>query len=109
MLGLRFSLVIALAAATPAPTPHPCPTAASNPAPADTYRRRLGGDCVTDIAGYAPETDVDQHAFIDLDMEEMLGYLEDQDPPDFTGATDICAFASPSLFLSRPRFSASPL
>ena len=87
MLGLRFSLVIALAAAQ-------CPTMAptvSGPAP-ETYRlrgRRLDDTmCVTDIAGYTPETNVDQHAYIDLDMAEFLTYIE---ADDFENAKTICA------------------
>ena len=88
MLGLRFSLVIALASAA-------CPTMAPTATPAaggDTYRlrgRRLDDTmCVTDIAGYTPETNVDQHAYIDLDMAEFLDFI---DAADFDSAKTICA------------------
>ena len=88
MLGLRFSLVIALAAAA-------CPTMAPTATPAaggETYRlrgRRLDDTmCVTDIAGYTPITNVDQHAYIDLELAEFLTYIE---ADDFENAKTICA------------------
>ena len=100
MMRLRFALVIALAAATPAPSPcpnaaTPAPVAGPASAPADTYRRRLAAGCEDNIAGYVPETNVDQHAYIDLDMEEFLTYIEDDSGPDYTNAIDICASRRP--------------
>ena len=92
MMRLRFALVIALAAADCPPTAAPV---AGSTVDDGGYRRRLTAGCLTDIAGYAPETDVDQHAYIDLDMNEMLGYLEDTTVPDYTSATTICASRRP--------------
>ena len=82
MMRLRYALVIALAAAAARALAvpergDPAPVAGPASAPADTYRRRLAAGCEDNIAGYVPETNVDQHAYIDLDMEELLTYIED--------------------------------
>ena len=119
-MRLRYALVIALAAADCLPTAAPV-------AAAGTYRRRLDeAGCLTDIAGYAPATDVDQHAYIDLDMEEMITYLETPVPvptpapvaapadtyrrlqttePDYTNAIDICASCFAPTLPPPPSFS----